>query len=163
MNTIRQALIALLLAATLAVSGCGRTTPHTTPSATTTTSTPNPATEEADHDDGPGPAVSVSPPPAALNAATAYVRAWARPQLDRDTWYAGTRHLVTPAYAQLLADTDPANVPAQAVTGAARAVSSTTAVVVADVPTDTGTVRVRLTPSDDRWLVATCAPAQETR
>jgi len=161
MNTARQTPIALLLAATLVVSGCSRTTPDAPPPATIT-STPNPAAEEADHDDGPGPAVSVSPPPAALDAASAYVRAWARPQLDRDTWYAGTRHLAAPAYAQLLADTDPANVPAQAVTGPARAVSSTTAVVVADVPTDAGTVRVRLTPIDGRWLVATCAPAQET-
>jgi hypothetical protein len=161
MNTARQAFLTLSLAAALVLSGCGQATPDVTPPATT----PNPASEEADHDhaDGPGPAISVSPPSAALAAATAYVRAWARPHLDHDTWYAGTRPLATPAYAQLLADTDPANVPAQAVTGPARTVSATTAVVTADVPTDTGTVRVRLTPIDGRWLVATCAPTQETR
>jgi hypothetical protein len=161
MNTARQTLTALLLAAPLVLSGCNRTTPDAVPPATTT-STPSPAAGEADHDDGPGTAVSVSPPTAALDAASAYVRAWARPQLDRDTWHAATRHLVTPAYAQLLAETDPANVPAQAVAGPARAVSSTTVVVVADIPTDTGTVRVTLTRIDGRWLVATCAPAQET-
>jgi hypothetical protein len=162
MNTARQTLFALLVAATLVLSGCSPATPDTAPP---TTTTPNPAAEEADHDhdDGPGPAISVPPPPAALNAATAYVRAWARPHLDHDTWYAGTRPLATPAYAQLLADTDPANMPAQVVTGPARAVSATTAVVVADVPTDTGTVRVRLTSADGRWLVATCTPAPETR
>jgi len=158
-----RAACVIALTAVLGAAGCSGPTPH--PPATATASPPDAAEQEAeaDHDDGPGAAPSVPPPAAALAAADAYVRSWARPQLDRDTWYAAIRGLATPGYAQLLADTDPANVPARAVTGPPRAVSSTAAVVVADVPTDTGTVRVRLTPVDGRWLVATCTPAQETR
>jgi hypothetical protein len=38
-------------------------------------------------------------------------------------------------------------------------VSSTTATVVADVPTDAGPVRVTASYRDGRWLIATASPA----
>ncbi|RSM75194.1 hypothetical protein DMB66_00035 [Actinoplanes sp. ATCC 53533] len=111
----------------------------------------------ADTEDGPNPPIPTPAPAAATDAALRFVHAWARPGLAQPTWYAALRDLVTPAYAQLLAATDPANVPAHLVTGAPAARSSTSTVLVTDVPTDAGTVRVTLTRVDGRWLVATVA------
>ena len=110
-----------------------------------------------DTEDGPNPPIAIAPPAAATDAALRFVHAWARPGLDQPAWFAGIRDLVTPAYAGLLAATDPANVPAHLVTGAPVARSSTSTVLVTDVPTDAGTVRVTLTRVDGRWLVATVA------
>lgn len=97
--------------------------------------------------------------PAAVAAALAYVTAWARPDLAPNAWYAAVRGLVVPQYARLLADTDPASVPAHTVTGPARVLSSTTAVVVVAVPTDAGTVQVTVLRTGARWLIATARPA----
>ena len=63
------------------------------------------------------------------------------------------------AYAQLLAGTDPANVPARAAIGSPRLVSGDTAVVVADVPTDVGLIRVTVTSTGGRWLIDDARPA----
>ncbi|MFF5291848.1 hypothetical protein [Paractinoplanes globisporus] len=69
------------------------------------------------------------------------------------------RKLVIPPYARLLADTDPASVPAHSVVGPARVLSSTTAVVVAAVATDAGALKVTVVHAGGRWLVATARPA----
>jgi hypothetical protein len=108
-----------------------------------------------DTEDGPNPPIPIPPPAAATDAALRFVRAWARPGLEQPAWFAGIRDLVTPAYARLLAATDPANVPAHLVAGSPVARSSTSTMLVTDVPTDAGTVRVTLTRVDGRWLVAT--------
>ena len=96
---------------------------------------------------------------AALLAALTYIRLWARPTLARNAWYTGVQPMVTQAYAQLLAVTDPAHVPAQAVTGRPRVVSADTAVVVADVPTDGGLIRVTVASTGGRWLIDNARPA----
>jgi hypothetical protein len=150
------------IAIVAALAGCS--TPHT--SATTdptiaATQTPLPASipsAEPEPEDGIGTAPSLPPANAALLAATTYVRLWARPGLDRTTWYHAVRPWVTSRYGQLLADTDPVNVPAHAVTGVPRPVSSTTAVLVADVPTDAGLIRVTATDIGGRWLIASARP-----
>ncbi|MCM4083901.1 hypothetical protein [Paractinoplanes hotanensis] len=103
--------------------------------------------------DGHGPAVSGPRRNAALLAALTYVRLWARPTQDRKAWHAGIRPMVTPAYAQLLANTDPAQIPARVATGSPRLVSADTAVVVADVPTDAGLIRVTVASTGGRWLI----------
>ena len=98
---------------------------------------------------------------AALLAALTYVRLWARPTLGRKAWHAGVQPMVTPAYAQMLAGTDPAQVPAHTATGSPRLVTADTAVVVADVPTDAGLIRVTVASTGGRWLIdnARLAPA----
>lgn len=96
---------------------------------------------------------------AALLAALTYVRLWARPTLGRTAWHTGAKPMVTPAYAQLLADTDPAQVPAHVATGSPRLVSADTAVVVADVPTDAGLIRVTVANTGGRWLIDDARPA----
>jgi hypothetical protein len=110
-----------------------------------------------------GHAAAVSGPRrnAALLSALTYVRLWARPTLGRTAWHAGVQPMVTPAYAQMLAGTDPAQVPARAATGSPRLVMADTAVVVADVPTDAGLIRVTVASTSGRWLIddARLAPA----
>jgi hypothetical protein len=96
---------------------------------------------------------------AALLAALTYIRLWARPTLDRTAWYTAMQPMVTPGYAQLLADTDPAQIPARAATGSPRLVSADTAVVVADVPTDAGPIRVTVASTGGRWLIDNARPA----
>lgn len=102
-----------------------------------------------------GHAAAVSGPRrnAALLAAVTYVRLWARPTLGRNAWYTGVRPMVTPAYAQLLADTDPAHLPAHAAIGSPHLVSADTRVVVADVPTDVGLIRVTVASTGGWWLI----------
>jgi hypothetical protein len=155
--------VAGLVAVLLAAAGCGTAdAPEPAPAATATSSTaPTPDEGDHDHDDGPGAAVSAPPAPAAVDAAATYVQAWARPNLDQPIWFAVLQPLVLPGYAQLLADTDPATVPATSLTGAPRAVSSTTDTVVVDVPTDAGPIRVTVVNSRNRWLVATVEPVPE--
>lgn len=96
---------------------------------------------------------------AALLAALTYVRLWARPTLGRNAWYTDVQPMVTPAYAQLLADTDPAHLPAHAATGSPHLVSADTGVVVADVPTDAGLIRVTVASTGGRWLIDNARPA----
>jgi hypothetical protein len=119
---------------------------------------PTPA-ERAAASSGHPAAVSGPGRNAALLAALTYIRLWARPTLGRATWYTGVQPMVTPAYAQLLADTNPAHVPAHAATGSPRLVSMGTAVVVADVPTDAGLVRVTVANAGGRWLIDNAAAA----
>jgi hypothetical protein len=143
----------------LAAVGCSSPdTPEPAPADTAASSVAPVAEGDHDHDDGPGAATSAPPAPAAVDAATGYVQAWARPNLDQPAWLAALQPLVLPAYAPLLADTDPANVPATTLTGAPRVVSSTTDTVVVDVPTDTGRIRVTVVAAAGRWLIATAGP-----
>jgi hypothetical protein len=149
-----------LAAAALAVAllaGCSFS-PH--PAGQVGTS-PAPAISEAEdrHEDGPGTAVSAPAEPAAVSCAEEFVRAWAQPGLPQPAWYTGVKNLVVPGYAQLLSATDPSNVPAHTVTGAPAVISSTAAVVIADVPTDAGAVRVTVVAVGGQWLVATAEPA----
>lgn len=154
----------LLLAAAvglLVTPGCSAA-PRTAakPPTTAVSDAPNPADAG---EDGPYAAASAPPPRSAVLAAVTYTKAWARPALPQGAWFAAVSALVTPAYAQLLSSTNPANVPAQNVTGEPVVVSSTTAVVIADVPTDAGRVRVTVANMAGRWLVATAEPAPEPR
>jgi hypothetical protein len=134
--------------AVLLTAGCSPTNSYTAPSEQA-------ATASRDH---PAP-IGGPRRNAALFAALTYIRLWARPTLDRNAWYTGVQPMVTPVYAQLLADTDPAQVPAHTVTGSPRAVSANTAVVVADVPTDAGLIRVTIASTDGRWLIDNARPA----
>ena len=120
---------------------------------------PAPAEPAAVTSSGHAAAVSGPRRNAALLAALTYVRLWARPTLDRTAWHAGVKPMATPAYAQLLADTDPAQVPAHTPTGSPRLVTADTAVVVADVPTDAGLIRVTVASTGGRWLIDNARPA----
>ncbi|MEU4243986.1 hypothetical protein [Actinoplanes sp. NPDC026619] len=150
--------VALAVAAVLLLltAGCGTTRSSGTTAQPAASSQHMPLPEDDNEDLS--PAASTAPTDEALLAAQTFVRQWARPSVEQAAWYAGVQPWATPPYAQLLADTDPANVPAHAVTGAPDPVSSTTAVLVADVPTDAGKIRVTVVNTGGRWLVAAARP-----
>lgn len=147
----RHALIAAVLASTVA-AGCAA---PSRPGAAAVSWPPAPASPDTEN--GPNAPMTITPPAAATDAVLRFVHAWARPGLPQKTWYAGVRGLATPAYARMLATVEPVNVPAHLVTGALVARTSTDQELIADVPTDAGTLRVTVVPSGGRWLVATVA------
>lgn len=158
-NALIRVAVCLSMVAAAPACSAPAGTPARIASPASTSSTPVSAGTDADSEDGVGAAPSAPPANTAMFVAQLYVRMWARPRLDQDTWYAGVKPLVTAAYGQLLADTDPAHVPAHAVTGSPRPVSSSTAVLVVDVPTDAGPIRVTVVNDGGRWRVATAGPA----
>ncbi|GIH18958.1 hypothetical protein [Rugosimonospora africana] len=113
-----------------------------------------PTTSPGD-DDGAFPLASMAATGQAIEVARRFAAAWSRPNLDAQTWLAGVRVYTAPHYAALLASVDPANVPATTVTGPPTPVSSTTVVLVVDVPTDAGTLRVTCDDMAGQWLVVT--------
>ena len=103
-------------------------------------------------------------PPAALTVATKWTQAWARHPAGTTTqsWVGGLMPYTTPEYLGVLTTVDPANVPANKVTGPARAVAVSPSSVRVDVPTDALTLVVLVvnTGADagpgaaDEWRVA---------
>lgn len=147
----RHALIAVVLASAVAAAGCSpRPRPGQGP-----VSWPAAPPASADTGNGPNAPITITPPKAATDTVLRFVHAWARPGLDQQVWYPGVRGLATPAYARMLATVDPANVPAHLVTGALVVRTSTPQELIADAPTDAGTVRVTAVAAGGRWLVAT--------
>jgi hypothetical protein len=153
--------VLIAVAAVVVLAGCSPAAPGHDQPATTPSYVSADTADEHDHDDGPAAAPSAPPDAAALKVARDFTAAWARPDLDQATWYAAVRALTVPGYAQLFADTNPANVPARRVTGVPRPVSSTTEMLVADVPTDTVLLRVTVASHEQRWLVAGAQPVLE--
>lgn len=151
----RTLLLPLVIVVALVSGGCGTAAATAPPSSAPVTAA---SSVDSGDEDGVGVAASSPAAPAAVAAALAFVTAWARPELAPDRWYAGVREVVIPQYARLLADTDPASVPAHSVVGPAQVLSSTTAVVVAVVATDAGEVQVTVVHVGGRWLVATARP-----
>lgn len=93
---------------------------------------------------------------AALDVGTAAVTAFARPDLPPDRWWAQLRPLLTPAALEAYAGTDPAEVPARAVTGPAwSGESASPYLALTFVPTDAGEYAVLLVRDGGGapWLV----------
>ncbi|MGY1638774.1 hypothetical protein ACI78V_19170 [Geodermatophilus sp. SYSU D00742] len=102
---------------------------------------------------------------AALDAATTALTAFARPTVDPARWWTELQPLLSPAAAAAYEGTDPAAVPASAVTGPPRAtpaVSGYLATVL--VPTDAGEYAVLLVREGDGapWLVERITPVEST-
>lgn len=107
---------------------------------------------------------SAPPPPRAVTkqsataVAGAFVRAWSSDG-SRDAWYAAMERWASPELLRSLASTDPAQVPADRVTGDARLVSSAKTSATVLVPTDGGDVLVTLSASGGGWKARDIAPA----
>lgn len=102
---------------------------------------------------------------AAVDAAAKAMTAFARPDLDYDTWWTSVEPLLTQQAAQDYAYVDPANVPARQVTGSAQLVDETSAYIAGvEVPTDVGVYTVMLSRADEAspWLVVRFTPPEET-
>lgn len=95
----------------------------------------------------------------ATAAASAFVRAWSSDGASRDAWYAAMERWASPELLRSLASTDPAQVPADRVTGDARLVSSAKTSATVLVPTDGGDVLVTLSASGGVWKARDIAPA----
>jgi hypothetical protein len=99
-------------------------------------------------------------PPAALTVATKWTEAWAKHPAGTTTqsWVGGLMPYTTPEYLGVLTTVDPANVPANKVTGPARAVAVSPSSVRVDVPTDALTLVVLVVNTGaeggDQWRVA---------
>ncbi|MER7275805.1 hypothetical protein ABT369_15225 [Dactylosporangium sp. NPDC000244] len=105
-------------------------------------------------DESANPAPSLSKGAADVSAvATRFAKAWLRkPGVSGEQWRAG---LKTDASAELmtdLADTDPADVPTDAITGDVQ-LQNVGAATVARIPAQGGTIVLELQASGGRWLV----------
>jgi hypothetical protein len=160
MNRTLAVLVASLLI--LGLAGCA--TPRTSQSTTPATSTPGPSSHSGD----PSTTQAPSPPGLSASAAAAAIAAahqvmirYARPQLSAQAWLSGMDPVLTQDAAAQFAGTDPSQIPAHQVTGAATLASdSTGGGAVATVPTDAGTYQVFLTRANGStvWLAEQITP-----
>lgn len=100
---------------------------------------------------------------AVIEAAQAAMTAFARPDLDYDTWWAGAEPLLTPAAAEDYAYVDPANIPVRKVTGEGFIISDASAyVATVEVPTDAGRYQLVLNRKNSNapWLVSRITPVE---
>jgi hypothetical protein len=103
---------------------------------------------------------------AAVNLAQRAMTAFARPTIDAETWYIELAPLLTPAARSAYTGTDPAEVPAHAVTGPGRTEDSPSAFLsYVVVPTDVGDYRLLLSREggDSGWLVETITAPERVR
>lgn len=148
-----------------AVPPAASTTPYTTapaseltsPAPTTvptpgTTSTPTATTTVR-------PTSGAAPVESATAVASAFVRAWSADGASREGWHASMEPWASPELLRALASTDPAQVPADRVTGDGRLVASAKTSATVRVPTDGGDVLVTLSASGRGWKVRDIAPA----
>ncbi|GAB4082769.1 hypothetical protein GCU67_20305 [Modestobacter muralis] len=95
---------------------------------------------------------------AAVDLAQRAMTAFARPTLGADPWFTELAPLLTPATRSAYTGTDPAEVPARAVTGGGRLEESTSAFLAyVVIPTDVGDYRLLLSRESGTadWLVET--------
>ncbi|WP_214368390.1 hypothetical protein [Pseudonocardia sp. H11422] len=95
-------------------------------------------------------------PRAALRVAADWADAWVdHPDgITSEQWLAGLRPLTTDEYLGVLANVDPANVPAARVTGSPQPVKVAPSSVRVEVPTDALTLIVLVVDTEDGWRVA---------
>ncbi|MEU2201696.1 hypothetical protein [Isoptericola sp. NPDC019482] len=98
-----------------------------------------------------------------VDAAAVALRAFARPGLDSESWWAELQPLLTQQAAEDYAYVDPANIPVQKVTGAGKLVDKSSAYVgTVEVPTDVGAYTLILTrkSADAEWKVSRITPPE---
>ncbi len=95
-------------------------------------------------------------PPAALDVAGRWSRAWVRPAPGTSTqqWLDGLRGTTTDEYLGVLAAVDPANVPAARITGSPRPTRVSPSSVQVQIQTDGPTLLVLVVDTDAGWRVA---------
>ncbi|GAA5169727.1 hypothetical protein GCM10023321_65790 [Pseudonocardia eucalypti] len=95
-------------------------------------------------------------PPAALTVAAKWTKAWAHhpPGTSTASWVTGLRPYTTEEYLGVLSTVDPANIPATAVTGPARATVVAPSSVRVQVPTDAVNLVVLVVNTGGEWRVA---------
>lgn len=181
---LTAATLALIAGCTSATNGASSATAPTRSESestsvrpSTSTTTPPPATASTPPSTAAGPAplagahegdpdvtVTLEPAEAALatDSAVAFLRAFARPDLPYEQWWAGVQSMLTPAGAEAYSYVDPANVPVTQVDPAAQLrPNSTPVLAVVVVSTDAGDYEVTMQRAGQRsWLVDRATPIQ---
>ncbi|GAB4059614.1 hypothetical protein [Catellatospora paridis] len=91
--------------------------------------------------------------PQAISVATKFAEQWIKHDRSGTDWLDSLRPHSTDALVAELNGVDPAGVPADRITGAARMEALATSFVEVVIPIDAGLLRLRLVASDGRWLV----------
>ncbi|RCK69936.1 hypothetical protein DT076_07900 [Desertihabitans brevis] len=170
MRRAPAALAAGLLAAVITSACSGEPAP--TPAPDPSRSSPANATPTPVINADTGETVTTQPVPewdeasraAVLEAAESTMRAFARPDLGYDEWWAELEPLLDPEAARDYAYVDPANVPASEVTGDAELVKDTSAYVAeVRVPTDVGDYTLLLSRADAEapWYTHRITPPED--
>lgn len=99
---------------------------------------------------------SAPPDPEAIAVAEKWARAWVdHPKgISTKEWLKGLKPYTTEEYLGVMESVDPANVPADKVTGEPEVFVSYTSSVDVDVPTDGPTIRITVVSTDSGWRVA---------
>jgi hypothetical protein len=167
-STQRALGVALCLVAVLAVTGCVSNPPQ--PERTQSTA-PNPSGSNPLNPTPPidaGATVARIPEAesgsqdAAIEAATAALTAFARPDLRYHEWINGLYPHLTQTGAAAYEDTDPARIPVRKVTGQGVILPASTEVaLIVQLPTDAGSYNVSLSRPDaeSAWLADRIRPA----
>lgn len=185
----RRARAAAAVLAAWALVGCGPsdTTPAVAPTEANPATTPSSVqTSEPDHgpptdpaepdpsgliDDDTGEVITPRALPewdadsrtAAAAAGEAVMRAFARPDLDHDSWWAQVEPLLSSEAQMDYAYVDPANIPASQVTADPLLVEDSSPYIAhVQVPTDVGTYTVLLSrkDADTAWLAERITPPE---
>lgn len=136
----------------------GDPTPPATSSVQPTIAAPS-AVDPHEGDDGlvqldptPSP-MKASNGPQAISVATKFAQQWIKHDRSAATWLDSLRPHCTEALVAELDGVDPAGVPADRITGAARMEALAESFVEVVIPIDAGLLRLRLVASQGRWLV----------
>lgn len=100
----------------------------------------------------------------AVAAAKQALSAFARPDLDYDTWWADLEPLLTPQAAEDYAYVDPANIPVREIAGEGHLLDETSAyLATVQIPTDNGRYSVVMTRKSGGapWLVSRLTPVDQ--
>lgn len=91
--------------------------------------------------------------PQAISVATKFAQQWIKHDRSADAWLDSLRPHSTETLVAELDGVDPAGVPADRITGAARMEALADAFVEVVIPIDAGLLRLRLVAMQGRWLV----------
>lgn len=175
----------IALVCSLILAGCTSQDEGATPTPVTVSSTPTPAPSMPDLsqftpppsgliDEDTGEIIEPQPVPqwdeasrvAVVAAAEAAMTAFARPDLDEETWWAGIEPLFTDEAAQRYAYVDPANIPVREVIAEGFIIDDASAyVAIVEVPTDAGRYQLVLNRrnAEAPWLVSRITPVEDVR
>lgn len=176
----RTAIVGTALMACLVLAGCAGQG-EAPPSTPIVTGSPSPMMPDLDQftpppsglvDDDTGETIEPQPVPewdeasrvAVIGTAEAAMTAFARPDLDYDTWWTGLEPLLTPGAAEDYSYVDPVNIPVHDVTAEGFIVTDDSAyVATVEVPTDAGRYQLVLNRKHATapWLVSRITPVEE--
>jgi len=158
------AAVLVTIAAVSAHSGCVQQSgPDPTPSRSSYLPSTAPTSPIDDGEVVAAPEAGADSQRDAIEAATEAMKAFAQPQLSADDWWAQMLPLLSQQGGVAYEGTDPAQIPAHQVTGAAIVLTDSTDVsLIVQVPTDVGPYNITLTRPNASapWLADRIRPAQ---